>query len=106
MDLRVTLPDESEHRLRLRAPLVIEVSGPAMGRRAGSDIGITSSRIPITVKEEQKDVPTLRIVRAAFRGRPRASESPEAKRHRGQGNDLARAPGARVGSQEAGRDQE
>ena len=104
VDLRVTLPDESEHRMRLKAPLGSKSAAQRWGEERERHWYHKLTH-PQLVKRTEGGSDT-ETVRAAFPRRPRAGQSSEAERHRGQGNDPARASGARVGSQEAGRDQE
>ena len=98
VDIRVVTPDGArELRERKRAPMSSRSAAVrwAEGRERVLFERLVKSRAGHDT-EEGGAHPTR--VRAEIPRRPRAGESAEAERDRGEGSDPARAPGAGVGS--------
>ena len=76
-----------------------------MGRRSRTR-AVRATDESAAGRQPRKEVPTLREFAPTLPRRPRAGESAEAERDRGEGDDPPRAPAPGVGPQETRRDQE
>ena len=103
VDLRVTLPDESEHRLRLKAPMSSRSAAQRWGEERERH---WYHRLTHPQPRRPQGGTHAASVRATLLERPRAGQSSEAERHRSQGNGPARASAAGAGAQAARRDQD
>ena len=95
VDIRVTLPDQSEHRLRRKAP-VASKSAAQRWEKIASDCGYRNSRSSIPRKAERGGANAERVL-AQVLGGACSSESSETERDRVQRNDRAGLPAPLLG---------